>query len=194
MYKKLSLRLLLLLLLQPPSHNKVLQGKLLEFVTDVLKIALSCISPAPERPDMKSVSEELFHGNSHIPRITISHSFLHLNTNLISDFRQRLLQNLTHFVSLGISCRNHLHQILTISDMIATAPFWTGGVKVPHPSVKKIVCFRSDFRVWVFGANSGQSPSEGGGGEKASKASDSGASFKRSWRRHTSRLVEKNRF
>ncbi|CAA7018401.1 unnamed protein product [Microthlaspi erraticum] len=29
-------------------------------VTDVLKIALSCISPAPERPDMKSVSEELF--------------------------------------------------------------------------------------------------------------------------------------
>lgn len=29
-------------------------------VTDVLKIALSCISPAPERPDMKSVSQELF--------------------------------------------------------------------------------------------------------------------------------------
>lgn len=29
-------------------------------VNDVLKIALSFISPVPERPDMKSVSEEMF--------------------------------------------------------------------------------------------------------------------------------------
>ncbi|ESQ50120.1 hypothetical protein EUTSA_v10001893mg [Eutrema salsugineum] len=29
-------------------------------LTDVLKVALSCISPAPERPDMKSVCQELF--------------------------------------------------------------------------------------------------------------------------------------
>ncbi|CAA7022667.1 unnamed protein product [Microthlaspi erraticum] len=63
--------------------------------------------------------------------------------------------------------------------MITTAPFWTGGVKVPHPSVKKIVCFD---RILGFGCSVrtlASLPPREEVVRKASKASDSGASFKR---------------